>query len=428
MESYRVWAEIDLDALTRNLAAIRRRAGPGVRVMLVVKADAYGHGAVAIAHHALRAGVGALGVGTSAEALELRRSGLRVPILVLGTIVDDEAGAILRNHVHVGLHSLDRAAMLQDLGARLGVPARVHVNVDTGMGRLGVSPSRALDLLAAVDRASHLELAGLMTHFSAPQGFGSDSSAEQLRRFEAVLAAARPRGLLRGWIHAANSAALFTAPGPLYDTVRPGIAAYGILPGDLPGSGELEPVMSLRSQVVFLKDLPAGAPVGYGSTWRAPRPTRLATIPVGYHDGLSWRLSNRGEVLVRGRRAPIVGSISMDYTTVDVGHLPGVAVGDTVTFIGRDGDARIAVEDLARWAGTIPYEVTCSIGDRVERVHRGGEALEVPGQAAGEAPERRSRAGAPDGAAMHGRVQRSEAQEAGGLDAPLPSPEVERCP
>lgn len=380
MESYRVWAEIDLDALTRNLTVIRRRAGAGVRVMLVVKADAYGHGAVPIAHHAVRCGIGALGVGTSAEALELRRAGLRVPILILGTIVDDEAVAVLRNRVDVGLHSLDRAGKLQELARELGLRARVHVNVDTGMGRLGVLPTRALDLFEAVERASHLELAGVMTHVSAPDGFLSPSTAAQLERFEVVLAQARERSLLRGWIHAANSAVIFTDPQRRYDTVRPGIAAYGVLPGELPGSAELEPVMSLRSQVVFLKDLAAGTPVGYASTWRAPRATRLATIPVGYHDGIPWRLSNRGEVLVRGRRAPIVGRVSMDYTTVDVGHVPGVRVGDTVTFVGRDGEGRIGVEEFAGWAETIPYEITCSIGDRVERVHRGGESLDVPSQ------------------------------------------------
>ncbi len=380
MESYRVWAEIDLDALTRNLALIRRRAGAGVRVMLVVKADAYGHGAVPIAHHAVRCGIGALGVGTSAEALELRRAGLRVPILILGTIVDDEAVAVLRGRVEVGLHSLDRAKRLQELAQELGLRARVHLNVDTGMGRLGVLPSRALDLFEAVERASHLELAGVMTHISAPDGWRSPSTAAQLELFEAVLEQARAKNLVRGWIHAANSAAIFTDAQPRYDTVRPGIAAYGVLPGDLPGSAELEPVMSLRSQVVFLKDLAPGTPVGYASTWRAPRATRLATIPVGYHDGIPWRLSNRGEVLVRGRRAPIVGRISMDYTTVDVGHVPDVRVGDPVTFLGRDGGARIGIEEFAAWAETIPYEVTCSIGDRVERVHRGGESLEVPSQ------------------------------------------------
>ena len=373
MDAYRVWADIDLDALAHNLARIRERAGPAVAVMLVVKADAYGHGAVAVAHHALRCGVAALGVGTSAEALELREAGVRAPILVLGTIVDEEAAAALRHDVQIALHSSDRCAMLQDLARRLGLRARVHLKIDTGMGRLGVLPGRALDLLREIRAASHLELAGVMTHIGSPDGALDPSTHEQIRLFESVLAPAREQGLVRGWVHAANSACLFTDLRPLYDAVRPGISAYGLVPGALPGAAELSPVLSLHSQVVFLKDLPAGAPVGYGSSWHAPRATRIATIPTGYNDGLPWRVGNRGEVLVRGKRAPIVGRVSMDYTTLDVGHVPGVEVGDRVTLIGSQGAESLSLEDLARHAETIPYEITCAVGKRVERIYRGGE-------------------------------------------------------
>ncbi|HVS09771.1 MAG TPA: alanine racemase [Planctomycetota bacterium] len=375
MDAYRVWADIDLDALAHNLARIRERAGPGVAVMLVVKADAYGHGAVAVAHHALRCGVAALGVGTSAEALELREAGVRAPILVLGTIVDEEAAAALRHDVQIALHSSDRCQMLQDLARRLGLRARVHLKIDTGMGRLGVLPGRALDLLREVRAASHLELAGVMTHLGSPDGALDPATCEQIRLFESVLAPARAQGLVRGWVHAANSACLFTGLRPLYDAVRPGISAYGVLPGALPGACELAPVLSLHSQVVFLKDLPAGAPVGYGASWRTPRATRIATIPTGYNDGLPWRVGNRGEALVRGTRAPIVGRVSMDYTTLDVGHIPGVAVGERVTLIGSQGGETLSLEDLARHAETIPYEITCAVGKRVERIYRGGEIV-----------------------------------------------------
>jgi alanine racemase len=373
VDAHRVWAEVDLDALTDNLACIRSRLAPRVAVVLVVKADAYGHGAVATAHHALRCGVQALGVGTSAEALELRAAGVRAPILVLGTIVDEEATACLRHGVDIALHSLDRARMLQELGRRLGAPARVHVKVDTGMGRLGVLPGRALDLLQAVRSSSHLVLRGLMTHVAAPQGANAVEAVEQLTLFESVLRRARERALVSGWVHAANSACIFTGLGTAYDAVRPGISAYGVLPEGVPGSDQLRPVLSLHSQVVFLKDVPAGARIGYAGTWSAPRPTRIATLPVGYNDGLPWRLGNQGEVLVRGRRAPIVGRVSMDYTTVDVGHIPGVEVGDRATLIGVQGGERIALEELAGRAGTIPYEITCAVGKRVERLYRGGE-------------------------------------------------------
>jgi len=384
----RVWAEINLDALAHNLDVIRRRCSPGTRVMLVVKADAYGHGAIAIAHHALHCGIGALGVGTSTEALELRQGGIRQPILVLGTVVEEELSACLRHRVQIGLHSGDRCSSLQARAKALGIVAEVHLNVDTGMGRLGVLPSRAMELLVRVREASHLRLAGVMTHVSAPGGLQDEFTQAQVAQFREVLDAARVQDLLAGWVHVANSAGIFTGLDE-FDTVRPGIAAYGALPSDLPGSTDLEPVMSLRSQVVFLKDVPEGTPIGYGSTWRASRPTRIATLPVGYNDGVSWRLGGAGEVLLRGQRAPIVGNVSMDYTTVDVGAISGVQVGDVATLIGRDGDREIRLEEVARKAQTIPYEITCSVGKRVARVYGGSEDFTIPAQAPPERPPTR---------------------------------------
>lgn len=380
MEAYRVWAEIDLDALTNNLAEIRKRIGPGVAVMLVVKADAYGHGAVGIAHHALRSGVAALGVGTSKEALELRQAGVRARILVLGTIVDDEAPAALRHGVEIALHSADRCRMLQSLARRLDVRARVHLKIDSGMARLGVRPERAFGLLEQIRAASHLELAGVMTHVAAVDGAVDPATARQMQLFDQLLAQARAAGLMRGWAHAANSACIFSGLDPLYDAVRPGGSAYGVLPAGIPGACDLEPVMSLHSQVVFLKDLPAGSQVGYSGTWSATRATRIAIIPVGYNDGVDWRLSNSGEALVRGARAPMIGRVSMDYTTLDVTDIPQVRVGDRVTLVGRQGNETIRLDDLARAAGTIPYEISCSIGKRVERIYRGGEDVLVPQQ------------------------------------------------
>ncbi len=380
MKHYRSWASIDLDAVTHNLAVIRRRAGAGVHIMLVVKADAYGHGAVAIAHHAVRCGIGSFGVGSSAEALELRESGVRAPILVLGTIVEEEAVATLRYGIEIGIHSSDRVAMLESLAKSMDLRARVHLNIDTGMGRLGVLPESALRLFETIRQAPHLELAGVMSHISSARGAQDEAAREQARLFEGVLAEARERGLLKGRVHLANSAALFTSLQPSYEAVRPGISAYGILPGGLPGAEELLPVMSLMSQVVFIKDLPAGSKVGYDSTWSSEEGTRIATISAGYNDGICWRLGNRGEVLVRGKRAPIVGRVSMDYTTIDVGDIPGVQVGDTVTFFGRTGEDSMSLEEVARKASTIPYEVTCSVGKRVKRVYVGGEDPYLPSQ------------------------------------------------
>lgn len=382
MNAHRVWAEIDLDALTHNLACVRRRAGPGVGVMLVVKADAYGHGAVAIARHALRCGIAGLGVGTSAEALELREVGIRAPLLVLGTIIDGEARDALLNDVQIAVHSEDRCEGLQSMAQQLDRVAEVHLKIDSGMGRLGVLPERAIELLERIRGSSHLHLAGVMTHIAAGDGALSPSTEEQVQAFNGVLERARERGLLEGCrIHAANSAAIFTGLGPGFDLVRPGISAYGVLPRHLPGAQELQPVLSLRSQVVFLKDLPQGAPVGYGAAWHTPAPTRIAILPVGYNDGVPWRLSNRGEVLIRGCRARMVGRVSMDYTTVDVTHIPGVCVGDTAALIGAQGKEFIGLAEVAQRADTIPYEITCAVGKRVERVYRGGEVPLFPASA-----------------------------------------------
>ncbi len=382
MDAKRVWAEINLDALGHNLVCIRKAAGAGVRIMLVVKADAYGHGSVGIAHHAVRSGIGALGVGTSAEALELRHAGIRVPILVLGTVVDEELSDCLGYDIHLGLHTGDRAHTLAELAERMGRIAKVHLNVDTGMGRLGVPPKRALGLLQEVHDNPHLQLAGVMTHLAATDGAHDPFGQLQSAVFDRFLAAARTITQDLGWIHLANSAGIFTGLGNRYDTVRPGLAAYGVLPDSIATQTPLLPVMGLRSQIVFLKDLAAGTPVGYASTWRATSSTRIATLPIGYADGLPWRSADGGEVLIRGQRAPIVGRVSMDYTTVDVGHIRDLQVGDQVTLIGQDGKERISLSDLAQEAGTIPYEISCSIGRRVSHRFTGGEHVHVPRQAA----------------------------------------------
>ena len=377
VDSYRAWIEIDLDALAHNLARLRARVGSERRIMLVVKADAYGHGAVAIARHACKHGIGALGVGTSSEALELQRAGLELPILVLGTVVEQELDDCIRHGIHIGLHSFDRCHSLQERARALGRIACVHVNVDTGMGRLGVGPERAVQLMLRVRESSHLRLAGSMSHISAPDGALDPSGLQQKARFDAFLASVREAGVEPGWVHLCNSAAIATGLGQAYDTVRPGIAALGALPSHLPGAVEQRPLLSLRSQVVFLKDIEEGTPVGYGSTWRAARRTRIATLALGYNDGVPWALSGKGSVLLHGRRAPIVGRVSMDYTTLDVGHIPGVQVGDVATLIGADGEEHISLEEVAQLAGTIPYEVCCSVGPRVARVYLSSDPTEL---------------------------------------------------
>lgn len=381
----RAWAEIDLGALGHNLRTLRRIAGEPRELILVVKGDAYGHGAADVARHAAGLGVGRFGVGTVDEALELHRLDLRcdgaaVRTLVLGTIVDAEAAPAVKHGIELGVHSQDRCEHLARMARELGRTVRVHLNVDTGMGRLGVLPERALDLLRYIQQQPGLVAAGLMTHIAASSPEQGPAARDQLRRFDQVVQTCSAAGLRPDCIHVGNSAAILSGLRPLHDAIRPGVAAYGLLPTSPNSdqshpeasrlnwrSADLRPVLSLKSQVVFFKDLPEGAPIGYDGTHRLSRPSRIGTLPLGYHDGLPWRVHGKGHVLVGGRRAPILGRVSMDYTTIDLTDLSGTRVGDEVVVIGSSGTERITALDVARWASTIPYEITCSVGHRVQR-------------------------------------------------------------
>lgn len=388
MQRVRAWAEIDLAAFGRNLERIQAAAGAGVEVMLVLKADAYGHGAAALARFARGRGVKTFCVGTVEEAVELRRAGISERVLLLGTLVDEESHDALAHGIELCVHSSDRCRMLDALAVRRGTRARVHLNVDTGMGRLGVHPERALELASEIRDMPGLDLVGLTTHVAACDGLADPRGRAQIERFDALCTGLLERGALPPLVHAANSAVLFTAPAartahaapaqaatqaasrraPLYSGVRPGISAYGLLPPQLPHANELEPILSLWTRVVFFKDVPRGTPIGYDGTYTTTRDSRIATLPIGYHDGMAWRCGNRAHVLVRGRRVPVVGRVSMDYTTIDVTDVAGVTVGDPVVVIGRQGDESIGALEFARNADTIPYEVTCTIGRRVPRV------------------------------------------------------------
>src|SRR5262245_48879774 len=376
MISHRAWAEIDLGALRRNVAAIRAQAGPATDVMLVVKADAYGHGLALIASAAERCGVHSFGVRDSSEALTLREAGVVRPILVLGTVVEAEMTACIEHGIELAIHTSDRVRslgrMIRKLGRRVARTPRVHLNVDTGMGRLGLPVESAPKVLDALLDTPEVELAGIMTHLARTEGSTHPFTDEQVARFRRFLAHARARGLDLGRggvrVHFANSAGLFSPMSDRGDLVRPGIAAYGVLPKELPDADRVEPVMSLRAQIVFMKDVARGTSISYGQEWTAPCKTRIATVPIGYYDGVPWRLKNAGVVLVRGERAPIVGRVTMDYVMVDIGGIRGVRVGDTVTLFGRDGASFLPVEEVAKAVGTIPYEITCAVGPRVRRV------------------------------------------------------------
>ena len=366
MKSRRVWAEIDLDAITSNLRHARLQAGEGKGVMAIIKANAYGHGAVPIAWHLASQGVNALGVGDSQEAIELRRAGISIPIVILGAVVHGELGDVVADDIAVTVHSSERVRLLAREARRARRRVAVHLKVDTGMARLGCTPSRAPEIARLIEASEYLSLEGLCTHFSS----ASESvTKHQIKRFEEVSKNIRQAGIRLPPRHAAATAAILAHTAPHLDLVRPGLALYGVDPGSAEHP-DLIPALTLKSQVIFLKDFAAGTPIGYERTHITARRTRIATLPVGYNDGYPWRLGGRGEVLIRGHRAPVVGRVSMDYLTVDVGRIPGVSVGDEAILIGSAGDETIGVTELAERAGTIPYEILTRIGKRVIRAYR----------------------------------------------------------
>ncbi len=361
----RTWADVNLSALERNFDRVRECAA-GASVMVVAKADAYGHGAVPIAWHLVHRGATALGVGDSTEALELRASGITAPILILGAVVPGEFEDVVRGGIHVTLHSADRARALRRLVKGLDLSVGVHLKVDTGMGRLGCLPERAIGIAREVRRSRGLLLEGICTHLAAAGPQTNGSAALQLKRFRRVLKELEADGPLPTWRHVhASSALLHELPAAGCNLVRPGLAVYGLDPSLR--DDRFEPVLSWRTQIVFLKDHRRGASIGYGGTWTAPRRTRVATLPVGYSDGYRFAFSNRAHVLVRGVKCPVVGRVSMDYTCVDVTHVPGTQVGEPVTLLGQDQGERLTAHELAAWADTIPYEILCGIGRRVRR-------------------------------------------------------------
>lgn len=365
------WAEVDRDALVHNVRVVGDAVGGARRILAVVKADAYGHGAAHAARAFVEAGVFGLAVSLVEEGIELRAAGIAAPIVVLGGVPEGAEDAIvatgLRPVVWTRDH-LDRldAAVLRHAGGRV----RVHVKVDTGMSRLGVLPS---DLPALLDRLRQardtIVVEGLMTHFA--RAGDADGEAATRAQHEAFVACVpevtRALGREPPLLHCANSAALARFGWTHLDLVRPGIALYGGAPRAelaLPG---LRPALSFHSEVVDVRELPAKARVGYGGHGRLDRPSRLAVVPVGYADGYPHAASGRGEVLVRGRRCPLVGDVSMDISMVDVTDVPGVRPGDRVTLLGRQGDAEIGLFELCGWTGLLPYEVTCGISKRVPR-------------------------------------------------------------
>jgi alanine racemase len=373
------WAEIDLDAIAHNVSAYKRHVGPDVEVMAVVKANAYGHGALPIARAALQAGATRLAVHRAIEGVELRQAGIDAPILVMGYTPPSGAEMVSRWRLAPSLMTLEFAQALSARASALGATSSVHVKVDTGMSRYGLMPTEVVDFLRAVQKLPGLYLEGLFTHFATADWADTTYTRGQLGVFTEVIQAARAAGVEFPVIHAANSAATMRLPEAHFNAVRPGIGLYGLDPSsEWPSVFELRPALALKSLVSRVRQLPAGAGVSYGRAFITQKPSLVALVPAGYGDGYHRILSNRGSVLIRGQRAPILGHICMDQFVVDVSHIPGVQQDDEVVIVGSQGDGRIRAEEVAELAGTINYEVTTSLLPRVARVYiRGGKIVDV---------------------------------------------------
>jgi alanine racemase len=379
-------AEIDLGAVAANARAVRTVVGPAARVLGVVKADAYGHGAVPVAR-ALEASGACAGLAVSLveEGLELRRGGVVGPILVMGSVYTQAHLDVLVHELTPVISGLEDIARFEAAARQRGERAKVHVKIDTGMARLGVRPDALTELAAALAQAPHVDAVGVMTHLACadvPGAAGHDATLAQLDRFDAALVELAALGLQPSIIHAANSAGALRFARARYGAVRPGLLLYG-------GSDERErlglcPAMRLSSAIVQLRTLEPGDCVSYGGLWRAPVRSRIATVPIGYADGYPRRVqlgARPASVLIRGRRCPVVGAVCMDMIMVDVTALgdgaqaPPVQIGDEVVLLGGQGSECITAGELAELAGLIEYEITCGVSKRVPRVYQGGQAL-----------------------------------------------------
>lgn len=364
-------AEIDLDAVVHNLGVARDIAGTS-RVLAVVKADAYGHGVVPVARRLQEVGAYGFGVALAEEALELREAGIHTAIVVLNGVHGGAHEEVVAAGLTPVVYELPELRAFADVAARRGAPVGVHLKVDTGMSRLGVpfaALPRFLDVLEALGPKGAIAIEGCMTHLSSADS-DPDVTREQLARFDEAVALVRARGHEPTLLHAANTAGAFLHPESRYDLVRLGSALFGYGPPGTEQAG-LRPAMRLRTEIISLRRVPAGTRVGYDGTFTADQERTIATVPVGYGDGLIRATSNRAEVLVRGQRCPVVGNVSMDLTGIDVSALPDVQLGDEVVLLGQQGTDAIDAHELARSAGTIHYEVLTNVSRRVPRFYAG---------------------------------------------------------
>jgi alanine racemase len=364
-------ALIDLDAFRHNFGVIRKFIGSSVGIIAVVKANAYGHGMEIMTREAIRNGAAYLGVARTTEAIELRKAGISVPILLFEIIPPDYIEQGVMYSVDMTLCTLEDAHRIESVSQRLRRKARVHLKIDTGMGRLGCHWHQGADFIERVARMAWIDVAAVYSHFATSEDPDPSFAQEQLRRFHDVLEEVERRKIEIPIKHMANTGAIVSLKESHFDLVRPGFMMYGYTPArEMSAASELKPVLSLVARVSMLKKVQKGTSISYGRRYFAPHDTHIATVPIGYGDGYSRMLTGKAEVIIRGRRYPVAGAVSMDHVMVDVGPDTDVGVGDEVTIVGRGGSESISAWEIADRIGTIPYEVLCMVADRVPRVVR----------------------------------------------------------
>ena len=367
-QKYRSWVEVDLDNFISNLREIKRLIGPQVDFMQTVKADAYGHGAIEISNAALKNGARMLGVANADEGVQLRISGIEAPIVILGPSTAGEIDEIIKYNLTPSVSDIIFARQLQKALEKANHKLPVHIEIDTGMGRGGTMHSEALNLIREISGLANITLEGIFSHFATSESIISGND-RQWHLFSGTMEDLKKLGINIPIRHIDNSGAILNYPEFKMDMVRPGIMTYGIYPApENEVKAKLAPVMSFKTTIVLLKDFPKGYGIGYGSTYITSKETRIATIPVGYGDGYPFILGNTGEALIRGKRASLVGRVSMDMCTIDVTHIPDCVVGDEVVLLGKQGQEYISASDIADKAKTISYEVLCALGKRAPRV------------------------------------------------------------
>ncbi|PKM51841.1 MAG: alanine racemase [Firmicutes bacterium HGW-Firmicutes-7] len=369
---HRVFAEINIDYIEDNLKAIKDYVGHNKEVMVVIKADGYGHGAIPIARQLYEAGIDYIGVATIQEAIALRKYKIDIPIVVLGYSPVDEYENLVEYDIIQTVYKYSMAKGISDVAAKAGKNAKIHIKIDTGMMRIGFFPdSSTVDTIIKMHTLPNLEIEGLFTHFSQADGEDENFTIKQINMFDNFISNLEEKAVKIPKIHASNSAGMIGYKNAHYDIVRAGIALYGLYPSPTMDSSKLilKPSLSLKSNIIFLKEVEKGVPISYGGTYITSKRCKIATIPVGYGDGYPRSLSSKGRVLIRGQYAPIVGRICMDQFMVDVSDIDDVCEGDEAVLIGNQGEATISVEEIAEIDGTINYEIVCQLGKRIPRVY-----------------------------------------------------------